>query len=448
MIRVQALRPSVGLVWALLVVTCAVNRLSADGVVLSLSDNGPSGDFFLVQQPGSLADPDAPGVLRPPADTGTGSVLNLTDTEDASRTPRRTRRSTTRRFTGLRYGSSRPSELRLASVPNMLGDFFNPTASLMYDACCGQNAVALADVPLAAGGRRMKISENNKALPMDRIYFNFNHFHNVVDTTPDVGSFFAGRSGSINRYTVGLEKTFFNKQASIDVRMPLAEKVRSVNDVMNVEGGNVGDLGLVFKALLYSTEDWAAGVGVGVTLPTGSDVMTNAFDTKIFYNNDASHITPFIGILCAPNDAFFFQAFVEGDFGTEGNAVDVIYPMSFTRESLGILNEQALLHLDVTGGWWLVRNSDDDFLSGLAAIFEVHYTSTLDDADIISGSSVNGDFEFGNLLNRLDVINASAGLHLRFFCGTTLRVATVFPLDNRLDNPFDSELTVSLNKYH
>ena len=77
----------------------------------------------------------------------------------------------------------------------MLGDFFSPTAQLRYDACCGYQATALADIPLAAGGRRMKISENNKALPMDRIYFNFNHFHNVVDTTPDVGAFFAGRSG-------------------------------------------------------------------------------------------------------------------------------------------------------------------------------------------------------------------------------------------------------------
>ena len=78
MIRVQAFKPSVGLVWAVLVVTCAANRLAGQGIELSLSDANPSADFYLVQQPGSVADPQPPGVLRPPTDTDTDSVLATT----------------------------------------------------------------------------------------------------------------------------------------------------------------------------------------------------------------------------------------------------------------------------------------------------------------------------------------------------------------------------------
>ncbi len=448
MIRVQAFKPSVGLVWAVLVVTCAANRLAGQGIELSLSDANPSADFYLVQQPGSVADPQPPGVLRPPTDTDTDSVLPRPDSDDTARAARSSRRSSTRRFTGLRYASSRPSELRLASVPNMLGDFFSPTAQLQYDACCGSTATALADIPLAAGGRRMKISENNKALPMDRVYFNFNHFHNAVDTTPDVGAFFAGRSGSINRYTLGVEKTFLQKQVSVDIRMPLAEKVRSVNGAMGVEGGNVGDLGLVLKGLLYSTEDWAAGIGLGITFPTGSDVTARAFDTKLMYKNEAVHLSPFIGVMCAPNNAFFFQGFIEVDKAMQGNGVDVVYPGTFVTESLGSLTDQTLMHIDATAGWWIVRNPDSHALAGLAAIAEFHYTTTLEDADVLSGSSSDGDFQFGNLLNRMDVCNVSTGLHLRIHGTTTLRVAAVFPLDNRPDNPFDAEVTMSLNYFH
>jgi hypothetical protein len=352
------------------------------------------------------------------------------------------------RLTRFRRTSVGPSRLRLASVPNMLGDYLNPIVEFQYTGPCNCGDTAIANLPLAAGGRRLRISENNKALPMDRFYFNFHHFHNAIDVNPDITSlFYAGSSGSINRYTLGVEKTFLDGQWSLDVRLPLAEKYHTANSVFSAEGGNVGNVGLILKGLLLTTDRSIWGFGVGLDTPTGSDVTTHLPDADMVFQNESFHLSPFLGFLCAPSDAWFTQGFVEVDIPLNGNGVDVLDRTSGLTNSLGNLTDQALLHVDVVGGLWLYRGSPDYGLAGLAAIAELHYTTTVQDGDVISGNAAAGSFQIGNLLNRLDIVNVSTGLHLELCRGTTLRAAAVFPVQSRPDNPFDAEVTVSLNKY-
>jgi hypothetical protein len=84
----------------------------------------------------------------------------------------------------------------------------------------------------------------------------------------------------------------------------------------------------------------------------------------------------------------------------------------------------------------------------VAGVAELHYTSTLNDADIIIGRTVGvRPHQFGNRLNRTDTVQLTVGLHTKLGCHTTLRVGGAFPLNRSAERPFDSEILVSLNRY-
>jgi hypothetical protein len=65
----------------------------------------------------------------------------------------------------------------------------------------------------------------------------------------------------------------------------------------------------------------------------------------------------------------------------EANGPNVqIPPFSVTDH----LREQALMQLDLNAGYWVVRDPQARWLNGLAPSVELHYTTTLNNADIIS----------------------------------------------------------------
>ena len=70
---------------------------------------------------------------------------------------------------------------------------------------------ALADIPTAGVLSRSKISENNKAVTMDRIFFTMNHFHNALQGDTDTSDAIPASDLSIQRYTFGLEKRFLDE---------------------------------------------------------------------------------------------------------------------------------------------------------------------------------------------------------------------------------------------
>ncbi|MEZ6117707.1 MAG: hypothetical protein R3C28_14205 [Pirellulaceae bacterium] len=96
-------------------------------------------------------------------------------------------------------------------VPSMIGDFFGGGYNYTVDGPFNGGTVTLA-----GGDRRMKFSENNSPFPRDRIFFNYNHFHNAL-TDPN------GNSRDLNRYTFGVESTIFNDFNSVELRVPLRE---------------------------------------------------------------------------------------------------------------------------------------------------------------------------------------------------------------------------------
>lgn len=340
----------------------------------------------------------------------------------------------------------RTPSLRLASVPNMLGDFFGQGGQIQKT---GQFPSPTADFPAAGGGRRFKVAENNKALPMNRVYFTYHHFHNAL--TFDPGTLMPGgpQDASVGRYTIGLERTFADDQWSVDIRMPFYETYQATAPGFQVQAGEIGNLSVAIKRLIAASDDAALAAGLGVETPTGSNAIS-LIDTStiVTQHNQAVHLSPYVGYLRLPTDACFYHAFLQLDVPLNGNSVGFVDPVWNQSGMLGTLNDQTLLHVDLSVGHWLYRNPDAPVLTGIASLVEFHYLTTLQDADTFNTVVLGNPIQLGILLNRVDMANITVGLHASLFGNTTLRVGSVFPLQNSAERPFDAEINVSLNRYY
>ncbi len=108
------------------------------------------------------------------------------------------------------------------------------------------------------------------------------------------------------------------------------------------------------------------------------------------------------------------------------------------------MQEQTLLYADVGVGAWLYRNPYDRYLTGLAALLELHYTGTLQGTDIVAPATL--DFGFANLANRVDVVNCTAGLQLNVTELTVCRTAVAVPLTGGDNRVFDAKILVQLER--
>ncbi len=365
------------------------------------------------------------------------------DAKPPAQPPRRPPRRPARRSDTSRMLASRGPITRLASIPNMFGD--NPGGQLQvgpFGSWGGsmeffEGHHGIVDIPSPAGARNVKISENDKALPMDRIFFNYNHFQNALD-----GAVAGGRTKSfpIDQYTIGVEKTFFDELWSVELRLPFSRTPQVTGTDLAVDTGDVGNLAVIVKRLLFATETTAVGVGLPIGTPTGSDVTGQALVSSFSLSNDAVHLAPFIGIVNAPNDRVFCEGFLQVDVATQGNRI------IYGGNNIGRLDEQTLLYLDFSMGYWLYRNPYAPFLTGLAGVVEYHYTTTLQNADLVGGTDGNQFLQFGNAYNRQDISNITIGLHTELN-QTTIRVGAAVPLGGVSNRLFDAEFQISANRF-
>ncbi|HUG66324.1 MAG TPA: hypothetical protein VMM76_01155 [Pirellulaceae bacterium] len=341
------------------------------------------------------------------------------------------------RLVRVQPAAVRRSRFRLASVPNMLGDTF-PSAGQIFSG--SPSPTVAADIGLAGGARRMKIAENNKALPADRVFFMYNHFNNALAADGDLATSDRQRF-SVERFTIGLEKTFGCGLWSVDVRMPFTNEFDFTSPNLDVNGGPIGNLAISIKRLLYETDNGAISAGLGIDTPTGSDFNVSVFARPYTVHNDAVLLMPYLGLTATPDDNTFVHIFAQLDIPANGNRIEFVGLGGPTP--LGILNDQTLLYLDASLGRWLYRDPCADYLTGLAALVELHYTSTLNDTDIVGGLP---DVAFLESANRRDILNLTFGLHGQLTSNTDVRVGAVFPLRNKPDRLFDSEVQVQVNR--
>lgn len=287
------------------------------------------------------------------------------------------------------------------------------------------------DLPLGGGMRRFK-NEHARALPTDRIFFLYNHFHNALDLDSQGNAV----SGSVDQFTFGFEKTSEDGLWSFELRMPFSGDSDLSTDGVAVESNGVGNLVGTLKRLLYADSNIATAVGLAVVTPTGSDASVVFDDVRLKFENEATHLLPYFAVQMTPNDDWFFHGFCQVDVAANKNDVSLRAMGVNESESLA---DQTLMYLDASAGYWWYRADDDDGLTGLASVLELHYTTTLNDADSVNLSGV----VIRNFENRLDVVNLTAGIHSEWNANTAVRAAVVVPLD-RHERFFDSEAQVSL----
>jgi hypothetical protein len=314
----------------------------------------------------------------------------------------------------------------------MFGDSLRPTASLAIASDTGQS---LRNMNLMlAGSASYNVAANNKALPMDRVFFQYNGFANAIPSSP-------GGPTSLHMYTLGFEKTFFDGLWSVDLRMPFNSGLAFNSNTLSSDSGNVGNLSMFLKRLLYKDEGLAIASGLGVGLPTGSDVVTTTQFDQLTVQNQATHLMPFLAFTTAPNEDWFFQAFTQIDFAASGNNV------ASSQRQFGKYTEQNILHLDTTLGRWFVQNQGYRYLNGIAGVLELHYATSIQNSDNVPifGGSLKGQINVPD--NRFDLLNLTSGLHFQLTPLSNFRVGAVAPLRASPDRVFDAEIQASFNRY-
>ena len=365
-----------------------------------------------------------PGVARPPAPS-----LDAT-----------TRRATT---------STRRPPTRLASVPNMFGDFFGGAPVLT--ASFGNQAAGVAPRQFQAqivppgGGRRAKIGEQNNPLPTDRIYFFYNHFHNAIEATNSAGQQFPF---PIDRYTVGFEKTFFDGLGSVELRMPFSSSFDFVGNPANPNefstfGGKVGNLAIIPKLLLSESEDTAISAGLGIELPTGDDVVGRAFGGEFRFSNEAVHLSPFAAIMHQSSERLFWLGFLQFDLVASGNPLTVTDP-NLGNAALGTYTDQHLCFVDLAGGYSFYVNPEARWLTRLSGQVELHYTASLQDADTLANQRGLLNLTLAPAANSFQLLNLTCALTGTLGENTFLRVATSAPLRDAPNRFFDSEIQAAV----
>jgi hypothetical protein len=281
---------------------------------------------------------------------------------------------------------------------------------------------------------------------MNRVHFIYNHFHHALEYTgPDLAGDPFSRVFDVDRFTIAVEKTLFDGLYSVEVRMPFASDVDfDPGGEFGISGGDIGNLAVLVKRSLWQTRTSAAVIGLAIDLPTGSDVTGYARLYDYTLRNEAVHLSPFVGLLWAPDARRFAHAFLQVDVPANGNSLDVTN-LNLTPQS-ATFHEQTAMYLDLGVGYWLYRNPRARGLTGMAGLLEVHYATTLSDAGSLTFFDGITTLDFGNSTGGVDEVNLTAGVHGEFARNTLLRVAGVFPLREDDDRSFDSEIQVQVER--
>ena len=282
---------------------------------------------------------------------------------------------------------------------------------------------------------RSKISDNNSPIPRDRIFLDYNYFQNAALSSSGL---------DVQRFTPGFEKTFFNGNMSVEMRFPMGITLDNklvADGVTDMHANEFGDISVIFKALLWTDYQTSFTAGMGVTAPTGADVSVDlANGTQLVrVRNESIHVKPYVAVLRQQGN-YFAQAFLIGDFDTNGNPVELNETGNGLADA-GTLQTQSLLQFDASVGAWLHRNaSSRAYLNGLAATMEVHSTSSISNLDTINSSM----FQVVDPNSDFDIINMTFGAHAVF--GKTV-VTAGYSVPVSSVQSFDGEFRTFVNRY-
>jgi hypothetical protein len=281
-------------------------------------------------------------------------------------------------------------------------------------------AVICVNLPDPSNGGavgRNKFFDDGSPIPQDRVYFLYNH----VSDFRGLGTGF-----DINRYVVGVEKTFLDGLISVEVRVPFAGTANSdqvTGQGLSVDNGEFGNLGLAFKAALYRTPHFLVSAGLGLSFPTCDDsrMILNG-QPVIDIQNEAVLLQPLFGAAWAPNDRMYAQLGLQLDFDPSGNPVQTLTQTGAPYRA-GTLRDQHYAFLSGAAGYWLYKN-DASWLTGVALQGELHYDKSFGPHHVVQ----DGNVVVGDLNSEIDVLNGTAGVIANVGKRGSFALGASFPL--------------------
>lgn len=273
---------------------------------------------------------------------------------------------------------------------------------------------------------RTTVATNGVVRTTNRLFFDYAIVNNALPTS---------RAESIDRFTLAWERTFGEGHFSLEGRITMAAALDN-RIILETGAGpsqtEFGNMLLVAKQELYIDDVTAVSGGLGMSLPTGSDVnVDNAAGVPILaLDNESIHFKPFLAAIWVPDHHWFFQGFFEYDIAGGTNRamlnLDGLALLNQDQGRPGLQNvgryrDASHLLFDLQVGHWFGEVHDDhghdDHGHGYddhedewslipkrwAPIVEVHYDQGMSDASVLRGNSyritdISQDRELLNLL--------------------------------------------------
>jgi hypothetical protein len=255
--------------------------------------------------------------------------------------------------------------------------------------------------------RSFKIDDNESPRPQDRVYFTFNYFDNLNRAVnqrlgADVHSI------DLSRETFGIEKSFFNQDVSLGLRLPINTVTASSSDRdVNASHTTVGDLSFIFKYVLLRDESHGdptdsegsalLSMGLAITPPTGDDSLFGSTRFAIFRS---TALQPFLGYLWT-EDGWYIQGFSSLDIPTD-------------------INDALLWYNDISLRYQLYRSPERcRMVSEIAPVAELHLTTPIRHQGVLQATDPAGT---------PDSLNVTIGVDFLFFDRAKLGFGFVAPL--------------------
>jgi hypothetical protein len=258
--------------------------------------------------------------------------------------------------------------------------------------------------------RGYKMADNQSPRPQDRVFVAFNFYDNIrqAPTSPL-------REVKVYREFFGFEKTFFDGNASIGLRVPL-NTLSVASDQPGVGGAStaLGDLTVFLKGILLQNREAGCLIssGLAVTAPSGP---ANFAGSPFARSITATSFQPFIGYIWNPG-RWFLQGFSGINVPTDPRVVTMYYN-------------------DIGVGYSLFRARDPDaWLAAVVPTFEVHINTPLNHrvTQVV-----------GSLAGTPDVVDLTFGSSVVFRGGSSLSAGIVNPVTG--PRPYDLEVVLLLN---
>jgi hypothetical protein len=387
---------------------------------------------------------------------------------------------------------------RTSRVPYMIGDQEeSPHTSVSVGM---GNSIGFEGIDIAQAehpilfGTKFNAAENAISFPTDRVYVNYRHFEGAHDVNV------LGRQSSLalDRFDTGFEKTALDGLMSVELRVPVVRQLNSDLVIFSGPGGGnlpvsdrhgeLGNLGVNLKMLLLGRPTYGISAGVGVSCPTAEDTNINMTlsepDFTISqapfvsstpptnltfigqFDNDTINLVPYLAWFYRPS-RFFHQGFLQVDTPLNRSDASVLVsgeitptstygPETFNVYQTGELDQQTLLRANAGFGYWLSQGGRGGMLQGVAALFEAHYTTALDDANpfvvpvttLSSGSSGVADVPLnvvaGPAVNNIDIVNLTGGI-VADLGSCQITNGIIVPVTEGDDRQFDLEYCLQMN---